>query len=138
MSSIRLQLEKTQVHSLKFLYCDEDLSNKKKEGYSFECSPAFCDESPRNFLIIFKLDLIVGKSHTLSVEYHAMFESSEDITEDFINSNFPAVNAPAIAFPYLRAFLSTFLMNAGFNPIMLPSINFSAIYKRKNKLEAKQ
>lgn len=134
MASIRLQLEKTMVHSLQFNYSEKNLLDDSKEkGYSFECTPAFSEEDKSNFLVIFNLNLIVGKYHSLSIEYHAMFESSEVITEEFINSNFPLVNAPAIAFPYLRAFLSTFLMNAGFTPVMLPSINFSAIYKKKQQ-----
>ena len=33
-------------------------------------------------------------------------------------------NAPAIAFPYVRVFISNITLNAGYNPIVLPSFNF--------------
>ena len=52
------------------------------------------------------------------------FGLDEDITEEFKVSDFPKINAPAIAFPYLRAFISNVTLQSGFNPVMLPSINF--------------
>lgn len=39
-------------------------------------------------------------------------------------------SAPAIIFPYIRAFISNFTINAGFNPIILPAINFHASKKQ--------
>lgn len=53
-----------------------------------------------------------------------MFKIDEDISEEFKLSNFPKINAPAIAFPYLRAFVSNLTLQSGFEPIILPSINF--------------
>ena len=46
------------------------------------------------------------------------------ITEDFKLSSFPKINAPAIAFPYLRAFVSNLTLQSGLEPVILPSINF--------------
>ena len=48
----------------------------------------------------------------------------EKITEDFKLSSFSKINAPAIAFPYLRAFVSNLTLQSGLEPVILPSINF--------------
>ena len=45
----------------------------------------------------------------------------------------PAINAPAIAFPYLRSFLSILTMQAGYPPVMIPSVNFVEFAKRAVK-----
>ncbi len=61
----------------------------------------------------------------LEIEAVAYFESKSGIDEAFKQSAFVKQNSPAIAFPYLRAFVSTFTTNAGVNPIVLPTYNFS-------------
>jgi len=40
-------------------------------------------------------------------------------------NSFFRFSAPAIIFPYIRSFVSTFMMNSGFKPIILPSLNFT-------------
>jgi len=52
------------------------------------------------------------------------FETDEEITEEFKNSHFPKINAPAIAYPYLRAYVSNLTLQSGVTPVMLPTINF--------------
>lgn len=62
--------------------------------------------------------------YALKAELRFFFETDEIITDEFRNSSFPLVNAPAIAFPYLRSFLSIITMQSGYPPVVLPSINF--------------
>jgi len=64
------------------------------------------------------------ENYCLQTNYEAIFTTDEEIDEDFRNSSFPKVNAPAIAFPYFRAFISTITQQAGYNPAVLPSLNF--------------
>ena len=40
-------------------------------------------------------------------------------------------SAPAIVFPYIRSFITSFSNNAGFAPVILPSLNFSEAKKEK-------
>lgn len=61
----------------------------------------------------------------LSIEATAVFESDKEVDDEFLGSGFAKVNAPAIAFPYLRSFISTFTLNAGYTPVILPSVNFT-------------
>ena len=62
--------------------------------------------------------------YALKAELRFFFETDEIITDEFRNSSFPLVNAPAIALPYLRSFLSIITMQSGYPPVVLPSINF--------------
>ncbi len=67
---------------------------------------------------------MIAEDNLLFIEYIANFTTSEDIDDEFKKSNFPKVNAPAIAYPYLRAFISQFLLLSGYNPQILPTFNF--------------
>lgn len=64
---------------------------------------------------------------SLSIEADALFESTSPINKEFLESDFSKLNAPAIAFPFLRSFISNFTLNAGYNPIILPAFNFSEV-----------
>lgn len=66
------------------------------------------------------------KSHPrLARDLGSLCATMDDIiTDKFKNGSFPAINAPAIAFPYLRSFLSIITMLSGYPPVMLPSVNF--------------
>jgi len=98
---------------------------------NFKFGAAFSETESNNFLVVFELTLNVEDAN-LSIEYEATFETDEIISDEFKNSHFSKVNAPAIAFPYLRAFISTFLLNSGYDPVMLPSVNFAALDKQNS------
>lgn len=51
------------------------------------------------------------------------YEGIDDITD----SPYFIVNAPAIAFPYLRAYISTLTTQSGIPPIILPTLNLSGL-----------
>ena len=73
----------------------------------------------------------VIKSEIEVVEALFMFSVDGEITEGFKLSDFPKINAPAIAFPYLRAYISNLTLQSGLEPVMLPSINFVTLAKEK-------
>lgn len=80
------------------------------------------------FRVSFKQD-----GYVLKAEMRFFFETDDIITDEFKNSSFPVINAPAIAFPYLRSFLSIITMQSGYPPVMLPSINFVEFAKNAHK-----
>jgi preprotein translocase subunit SecB len=89
------------------------------------------EESKANqFAIIFEIGLASKpKTFKFKLKATAHFEASEKISSDFVNSPFARINAPAIAFPYIRSFISNFTLNCGYNPVMLPSFNFVEMAK---------
>ena len=60
----------------------------------------------------------------MTISYLAVFETDGLITDEFKNSHFPKVNAAAVAYPYLRAFVGQFSVLAGYELHTLPIRNF--------------
>lgn len=91
----------------------------------------FSEGDKDSFVIIFDIILENKEQNVfIKVEAHNHFRvSGKDITKDFENSKFVNINAPAIAFPYVRAFISNLTLNAGYDPIILPSFNFVKLYE---------
>jgi len=61
----------------------------------------------------------------LSLQFVTIFSTEETIDEEFKTSELVRVNSLAIAFPFVRSFISTFSINAGIPPFILPAYNFS-------------
>lgn len=90
----------------------------------------FPDEVVDEFLIHFDFsfddkELVKDGSGLFKIDFVARFKSEDPITQEFKDSHFPRVNAPAIAYPFLRAFVNNFFINAGYNPVLLPTYNFT-------------
>lgn len=78
----------------------------------------------------YKLDLEVtiedeNKSLFIEVICNGFFEFDKDITDEE-RSIFFNTSAPAILFPYLRAYISTLTTLSGIQPVTLPTINLSS------------
>lgn len=133
---MKLKLKENKVRKLIFTDIDPAVHEDIEEdefGLRFE--PDFT-LGKEQFCIQFEFQCIVEDSKVLIIHYDSCFEVDEELTEKFISSNFPKVNAPAIAFPFLRAFVSNYLLNSGYNPILLPSINFTQ-FKSDSKEKSK-
>lgn len=70
------------------------------------------EEDDKVFSIIIEAELSVVDYFALKVAAVGSFEITGDINDDIRNS-FINVNAPAIMFPYIRSFISTFTSNLG-------------------------
>jgi preprotein translocase subunit SecB len=85
------------------------------------------------------LKLILESGNALDVEYAGNFDVNEPetdgfcVTDEVLKKPFIQVNAPAIAYPFLRAFVSTLCVTAGCGGVIIPPINFQAIYDRRRK-----
>lgn len=130
--SMNLKLHHMQVSEMILSLSSQIEDFSEKDNFELEFSTAYKlgDAEECSFMIVFDLRLKVHDTHYLVVKYNAIFLTDTPITIDFQNSPFPKVNAPAIAFPFLRSFIATVLLNAGFEPILLPSINFQAMYNK--------
>ncbi|WP_053332398.1 protein-export chaperone SecB [Verrucomicrobium spinosum] len=92
-------------------------------------APVFLDERPTLFVVAFNLEQCLKPEGVMLLKYMAFFETEEAITEDFKISHFAKANAPAIAYPYLRAFVSQVTSLAGFDCVTLPVKNFASDLK---------
>lgn len=76
---------------------------------------------------IFKLMFDVNikdanKSLNIDINAEGFFEFDKELN-DSEKSSFFNINAPAILFPYIRAYITTLTSLSGITPIILPTIN---------------
>lgn len=85
----------------------------------------------------FELELILDiKDISGGISIHVISTGNfrfENI-DDSNNENYLFLNAPAIMFPYIRAYISTLTALSGIEPLLLPTLNLSRL---KNKLADK-
>ena len=119
---MKLKLQENKVNQLLMVNADDEQSLDADFSLGFE--PVFYEDKPREFSLKFDFEYITEDDKYLRIDYHSLFVTDSDIDEGFRQSKFPTVNAPAIAFPFLRAFVANLLISSGNKPILLPSINF--------------
>lgn len=98
-------------------------SQRKENSLGLRFRKLFSNKNKFSFKIVFNL-VIEDKNFDLNIEAVFNFITDEQITEEFKHSHFPKINAPAIAYPYLRAYVSNLTLQSGVTPVMLPTINF--------------
>jgi len=92
---------------------------------------------PNTFGVLFEIDLAHHREFRIQLHYLAWFESQQTISKEDVESPFARINAPAIAFPYLRSFVSLLTLNSGFRPAILPTVNFVKMYKEFSAVNSK-
>ena len=78
---------------------------------------------------IYRINMYIGVSDEtnnfkISANMVALFEFDSEISE---------ANAPAILFPYFRAYISTLTSLSGMQPVILPTINFARMLEQQEK-----
>lgn len=104
----------------------------KKNNFELGFETGFSEDNLKLFSIKFCAVIASEVGYELTVEYSSFFETDEEIIESFKSSNFVTINAPAIAYPFLRSFISTITLNAGYEPALIPTINFQALAQKNN------
>lgn len=121
---MNIQLKSWEVKSLHIESTKEN--QEAKQTFRFSCGNGLSESNEKEFFVGFRIVLTDSKFN-LRLEMHFSFETDEPLTDDFINSPFLRINAPAIAFPYLRSYISTITMQSGYGTVILPSVNFVKI-----------
>jgi preprotein translocase subunit SecB len=86
-------------------------------------------ETNKGFNLVMNIILVSSdKKFELILNSKSMFETDIEIDDSYLGDPMVNINAPAIVFPFLRAFINTVTINAGFKPIILPAINFAKMY----------
>lgn len=130
---MKIKLLDYKVVDLSFQASEDAMTMEAaKNDLSLEVGQFYPDGENQIFGVGFKV-AFSQEGYTVRVEMRFFFETDSLITDDFKNGPFPAINAPAIAFPYLRSFLSILTMQAGYPPVMIPSVNFVEFAKRAAK-----
>lgn len=122
-----------QLISTRAIYVNLAPSDKKEdsESFSFDYQVDFPESSDSSFLVIIK-SLLEEEDYSFETIYLAEFTTDVALDDHFKRSRFPYVNAPAIAYPFFRAFIANALVNCGLKPTYLPSVNFEKLYQKKS------
>lgn len=126
---MHIQLVNTKAKTIS-LTEDEEIN---ENDFSLSFSNCFNEAEPQSFLVMFEISITSEQGYSLEVSYVAEFTTDEPITSEFKISHFPIVNAPAIAYPYMRGYVSTVTLNSGYEPLILPTINFQAMAEKTNQ-----
>jgi len=123
---MRIKLEQIQFTEIQYKVDAFDTNINEGLESSLDMDLDFSKEKGflNHFNVIFSLSMKKEDEFDLSLKANAHFTTDKDISESDQSSPFLKVNAPAIAFPYLRAFVSNLTLNSGYNPIILPTFNF--------------
>lgn len=126
---MKLQIQEYKISEL---HLDKRLSDQKREKMEMNLQVAQTRDpkSSKSFLIAFKIKLLSAEFQ-LGLTMVFKFIADCEITDEFMNGTFPKINAPAIAFPYVRAYISNLTLQSGYTAIMLPSINFVELSKKQ-------
>lgn len=125
---MRLQLKYYRVVKLELemIPCNSESYDKDVPDFSMQIGNTFPDDNKREFWIGFRIN-VQRPNVKIFLEMDFCFDADEDISSEFMQGDFVKVNAPAIAFPYIRAFLSNLTMQSGYETVLLPSINFVSL-----------
>lgn len=135
---MQIKFEHIQFTEVEYKVSSFNKNITKELKTSLTIKTLLSDDNKKTFLIEFEFSLEnKTKKFLLKVKAVAHFSTQEEIDENFANSHFVKVNAPAIAFPYVRTFISNFTLNSGYEPIVLPAINFVKLAESKNIAEQK-
>ena len=102
-------------------------TQKFKQGGKLDVNfkfPTELDFTQKN-LISFPMEVLIeneDKSLRIHVGIIGIFESDVDLTKE---KSFVEISAPAIIFPYIRAYVSNLTSMSGIQPILLPTYNMT-------------
>jgi preprotein translocase subunit SecB len=131
---MEIQLINSNIHSLNIERHPSKMDEEKnllEKKFDLEYQTYYEKENDKIFGNIFIITIIHPGDFELKMKFISWFKTSESITDEFKTSNFTLINAPAIAFPYLRSAVSVITMTAGYGSVILPTLNFVKMGNQK-------
>ncbi len=126
----KIRLDKSRIRSLNFKIKEgvskgqAPISYKISYGYEYNYK-----EKSINVL----MSVSIGENQLpflLDIEYEGLFKLDKRVAKKKIEP-FAEINCPAILFPFLRECIADITRRAGFNPLILPAINFVGLVKKQ-------
>lgn len=143
---VQHQIKLLGFRATRFSFKTEANPDKKaalNKNFNINLDNVMFKDNPNYFTKVFLIDIVYENDerdeiYDLSVEYHTIFECDKVVTAEFLESDFAKISAPAIGFPYVRAFISNYTIQAGLPPLILPSINFIQFNKETDQAKTKK
>ena len=129
---MKIQMKDWKVRSLSLQFLEKP---QKKNSFGLSLANSYSEDNDKEFLTGF-LVVINNTEFKIKLEMAFIFELDVPIDDKFKKSDFVKINAPAIAFPYVRSYISNLTLQSGFSPVILPSVNF--VQLAQNKMAKKE
>lgn len=128
---MNLQLDNWRV--LEFQITEKEEIDSNDGQFNLDYTTHGSDKE-NEFFVKFEMN-IVDPRYRFHLVISYRFGTDEKVTDQFLSGEFANQNAPAIAFPYVRAYISNVTLQSGFHPVILPSVNFVNLYRKKKEEE---
>lgn len=112
------------------LYNQENNSEETNRSFKFSYKTVGLPRSKNLFVVSFKVS-IIGQDFKMDLLMDFFFVTDKELDDRFFSSPFAKANAPAIAFPYIRSYISNLTIQSGYETVVLPSINFVKLTEDK-------
>ena len=122
---MNIQLENWGIVKMNYFLLKEK-EKREDNSLGLKFKNFFNDKYKKSFKIAFYLKL-EGEDFNLDIDAIFNFTADKEITEEFKKSDFPRINAPAIAYPYLRAYVSNFNLAIRSKPCYASNYQFCKI-----------
>ncbi|HEK2652381.1 TPA: hypothetical protein ACQFK6_001486 [Proteus mirabilis] len=122
--SIKLMHKKVERLELRALSKGE--IEQKKEVHINIGSTIYAHSTDKKMVRInYPVSLSIKDNVHISISYDFYFSSSEEITEEFNNSEVARKDAPALAYPYIKSYIEGVLTMSGYKDFEIPFIDFA-------------
>lgn len=128
---MKIKLDHIHFNDIQYHVDSFEYNITEEPENSLEMDLIFSEELANFFSVEFFLKMKKDDVFELSLKASAHFTAEKKIEKSDRTSPFFKINAPAIAFPYLRSFVSNLTLNSGYNPIILPTFNFVQMAQEK-------
>lgn len=97
--------------------------NKPKVDLSVDPKVFYHEDEKKVFTVVMDIRVSSEDYFTLKLIAVGSFEFSKEVVDTIMRDNLASLNAPAIMFPYVRSFISTFTSNIGTHilPLTIPA-----------------
>ncbi len=134
---LKIKLDKSRIRSLNFKIKKSAFNGEiivsGKIAYSYEYS---YKEKSINSLITVSI-AEEQLPFDLEIEYEGLFTLNKRAPKKKIEP-FAKINCPAILFPFVRECVADITRRANLNPLILPTINFVELSKKRKRPEKKK
>lgn len=113
----------------------KDYSSKSSQDYTIKISAEGKIVNDSNFILQMRI-AVNNKDNSVDIKTDLVgnFEFDKELTEKALNSFFCA-NAPAIMFPYVRAYITSLTALSGIDAVIIPTLNVTQLGEEiKNSL----
>ena len=129
---MKIQLKGWKVKDLSFKMNEKPSGVSKRNSFSLSVGRSFPEDKGSEFGIGFIIN-IEDAEFEIKLEMLFFFQVDQVVDDTFKQSDFIKINAPAIAFPYVRSYISNLTLQSGFEPIILPSVNFVKLNESESR-----